>query len=82
MGDNRGQSADSRAWGFVPDDHIVGTPVFIWMSINDGVQFDRLFCFVNAKGISKSYLFEFLIGGLLLWLANKLWKNRKSKEKK
>jgi len=83
MGDNRDNSADSRAWGFVPDDHIVGTPVFIWMSYNSergGLQFDRLFTFVNKDGISRSYLWEFLIGGVLLWLANKLWKNKKAKK--
>lgn len=35
MGDNRQNSADSRFWGVVPHDHIVGKPVFVWMSIKD-----------------------------------------------
>lgn len=48
MGDNRHNSEDSRVWGFVPHDHIVGKPLFIWFSTKDGnmsngINWNRLF---------------------------------------
>ncbi len=48
MGDNRHNSEDSRSWGFVPHDHIVGKPLFIWFStkegnISNGINWDRIF---------------------------------------
>jgi signal peptidase I len=43
MGDNRHESMDSRFWGFVPEDHIVGRADLIWMSWDKGVRWGRLF---------------------------------------
>ena len=53
MGDNRHNSADSRYWGFVPEDHIVGKPIFIWWSSDPdrggfkGIRWNRLYRWVD-----------------------------------
>lgn len=43
MGDNRHSSQDSRFWGFVPEDHVVGEAWLIWMSYGKGIRWNRLF---------------------------------------
>lgn len=43
MGDNRHRSQDSRYWGFVPEDHVVGGAWLIWMSWDKGVRWNRMF---------------------------------------
>lgn len=54
MGDNRHNSEDSRFWGFVPETHVVGKPLFIWMSLknsklSDGIRWNRIFMSANKK---------------------------------
>jgi signal peptidase I len=54
MGDNRHNSLDSRFWGFVPEDHVVGKAWLIWLSVDpdnrfvlDGIRWKRLFNLVD-----------------------------------
>lgn len=56
MGDNRHNSADSRSWGFVPEDHIVGQPLFVWLSLdkdknwfNGKIRWSRIFTSAKKK---------------------------------
>lgn len=87
MGDNRHNSLDSRYWGFVPADHIVGKPIFIWMSIdgiNDGVKnwsirWDRLFTTVSGTGQPQSY-FKYFLFTLAGYFAFDYFRNKKKKK--
>jgi signal peptidase I len=67
MGDNRHNSEDSRFWGYVPENHIVGKPVFIWLSVDPNgrglnkIRWERVFTTVNGEGEPYSYLKFFLL---------------------
>jgi signal peptidase I len=86
MGDNRHRSEDSRFWGFVPEDHIVGKPVFIWMSIDgfmDGfrnwnIRWDRVFTTVGGSGKPVSYRWYFA-AFVAIWQGI-VWYRRRSKK--
>ena len=86
MGDNRHRSEDSRFWGFVPEDHIVGKPVFIWMSIDgfmDGfrnwnIRWDRVFTTVGGSGKPVSYRWYFA-AFVAIW-QGVVWYRRRSKK--
>ena len=78
MGDNRHNSQDARSWGFVPFDHVVGKPVFIWMSW-DGFgkpRWERFFTTVHGSGKATSYIIPFLIL-LVGWFGFNKWRKRK-----
>lgn len=84
MGDNRNNSQDARSWGYVPYNHVVGKPVFIWMSwdsnkngIMNKIRWNRLFTTVGGSGEPVSYFKYFLIllGGYFVF--NFFWKRRK-----
>ena len=68
MGDNRNNSQDARMWGYVPFNHIVGKPVFVWFSwdsrangIMNKIRWDRLFTTVGGDGEPVSYFKYFVI---------------------
>ncbi len=86
MGDNRHRSEDSRFWGFVPEDHIVGKPVFVWMSIDgfmDGlrnwkIRWERVFTTVGGSGKPVSYRWYFA-AFIAIWQGI-AWYRRRSKK--
>ena len=88
MGDNRHRSEDSRYWGFVPEDHIVGKPVFIWMSWDTNgkglgkIRWERLFTTVGGDGQPQSYFQIFLILLAVFFIGDYFWKKRKAKNSK
>jgi len=86
MGDNRYNSQDSRFWGFVPMTHIVGKPVFIWLSIDTAaegllskIRSNRVFTTVSGEGQRVSYFPYFAIA-VVLFLGYRYYRKRKKTE--
>lgn len=89
MGDNRSNSLDSRYWGFVPEDHILGTPVLVWASF-EGLfsragaekkpRWERFFTVPNnGKEDKRSYL-PFVLILLGAYLGYSFFRGRKKKK--
>jgi signal peptidase I len=85
MGDNRHNSEDSRYWGFVPENHIVGKPIFIWLSWDTNgkginkIRWDRVFTTVSGEGQPQSYFKYFLFALVAFFIGEYFWKKRKAK---
>ena len=89
MGDNRQNSLDARFWGYVPFDHVVGKPVFIWLSWDPNaegifakiksIRWDRMFTTVGGSGKPVSY-FNYFVIALLLYFVYGYYKKRKKTE--
>jgi signal peptidase I len=85
MGDNRHNSLDARYFGYTPADHIVGKPVFIWMSWDTNgkgfgkIRWERLFTTVGGDGQPQSYFKFFLIALAAFFVGEYFWKKRKEK---
>ncbi|MBP6040721.1 MAG: signal peptidase I [Flavobacterium sp.] len=83
MGDNRHNSEDSRYWGYVPENHIVGKPTFIWMSYDSNakglkkIRWERLFTTVSGEGQPQSYFKFFLLALVAYFIGEYFWKKRK-----
>ncbi len=84
MGDNRDNSEDARMWGYVPYNHVVGKPVFVWLSLDanksglDKIRTERVFTTVKGDGKPTSYFIYFVIA-VAGWFAFDFFRKRKKK---
>ena len=90
MGDNRHNSEDSRVWGFVPENHIVGKPIFTWLSLNYNalhkksfksklgiIRWKKLFTPIHGEGQRKSSFIHFIVFIILIKLIVRFRKQKK-----
>lgn len=85
MGDNRHNSEDARNWGYVPHNHVVGKPVFIWMSWDTNqtginkIRWDRMFTTVGGDGEPVSY-FRYFLFLLAAWFVFDFFRKKKKQK--
>ena len=86
MGDNRHNSLDARYFGYTPADHVVGKPIFIWMSwdsngkgIMNKIRWERVFTTVSGEGQPQSY-FKYFLFLLAAYFAFDYFRGKKKKE--
>ena len=84
MGDNRHNSLDARYFGYTPENHVVGKPVFIWFSLDSNgkginkIRWSRLFTTVSGEGQPQSFFIIFLVGLGLYFVGEHFWKKRQA----
>ncbi len=86
MGDNRHNSQDSRFWGFVPEDHIVGKAVFVWFSWDSNakgffnkVRWNRVMTVIHGDGQATSLL-PYILAIIAFFIGRKQYRIYKSKK--
>lgn len=88
IGDNRDGSLDSRFFGYVPEDHILGKPVFIWLSIQGifdsgdfAIRWNRMFKIPNIGNPNKTSYFPHFLVVLVIYFSWNFYRNQKKKQK-
>lgn len=87
MGDNRNQSLDGRFFGYVPEDHIIGRPILIWMNANGMFEpaprkflWERAFTSINNDNPDKKSYGIYVLFALILWIGYDFYKDRKRRK--
>lgn len=89
VGDNRDSSLDSRFFGYVPEDHIVGKPVFIWLSLqglfdsgNFSIRLKRMFKEINTGNKEKIWYFPYFCIAIIIYCIWNYYINYQKEHKK